>query len=389
MRIIYFLSHPIQYFTPLLQKLSCNVPLFVYYYSDSSIRGALDKGFGRQVKWDIPLLEGYDHKFLASLRNKSAPDNQFFSLINPGIFNEIRKSDAGVVMVNGWSYCSDWLVIISAKLFGKRIWLRAENPLNQEKNIKGVKKFLKKLFLKYILFRFFVDKALYIGSQNKLFFEYYGVRDIDMVYTPYSVDNYYFDQVYQTETPRLSQHKITLKLTGKKIILFSGKYIPKKRPLDLIKAFHIANQKDAVLIMVGEGELRNEMENYIKVNNIDNIVLTGFVNQRDIPIYYLVSDIFVMCSGIGETWGLSVNEAMNFAKPVIISDTCGSSYDLVRNEVNGYVYMEGDIPQLSIYITELLDNDNKRVQMGLESKRIIQNFSNDVIVQNIKNILEA
>jgi len=43
------------------------------------------------------------------------------------------------------------------------------------------------------------------------------------------------------------------------------------------------------------------------------LTLTGFINQSSIPSYYAVGDVFSLCALTweGETWGLSINEAMS------------------------------------------------------------------------------
>ena len=70
---------------------------------------------------------------------------------------------------------------------------------------------------------------------------------------------------------------------------------------------------------MGDGPLRNELEAYIAQYKVKNVVISGFINQSEIGTIYSMADLFVMCSGIGETWGLSVNEAMNFSLPVIVT----------------------------------------------------------------------
>src|SRR5690606_12849476 len=122
-----------------------------------------------------------------------------------------------------------------------------------------------------------------------------------------------------------------------KIIVYSAKYIKKKRPLDLMEAFKQLNNQNTWLLMVGEGQLRGEMEDYINENNLKNVILTGFVNQSNISAFYTIGDVFVMCSSMGENWGLSVNEAMNFNMPLVISDMTGCADDLVKNGANGYI----------------------------------------------------
>ncbi|HEX3081391.1 MAG TPA: glycosyltransferase family 4 protein, partial [Puia sp.] len=236
--------------------------------------------------------------------------------------------------------------------------------------------------------RVFVNNCLYIGTENRKFFEYYGVSSKRLVYTPYAVDNDYFSLRARElkECSRDIKNKLGLP-DDKKIILFSGKYIPKKNPLDLLKAFHLLNDDRFALVMVGEGELRKQMEQFIAENNLRQVWLTGFVNQSEIPSYYSIADVFVMCSGMGETWGLSVNEAMNFGKPVIVSDTTGCSIDLVKQGLNGYVFSEGDISSLAGYIREVLENDAFRVNAGQKSAEIIQQYSIEIVSENIKKQL--
>jgi glycosyltransferase involved in cell wall biosynthesis len=183
---------------------------------------------------------------------------------------------------------------------------------------------------------------------------------------------------------KLPEVKVQLGLpVEKKIVLFSGKYIEKKRPLDLLKAFSALDPAKYFLVMAGDGQLRSEMEHFIEAKNIKNVLLTGFVNQSQIPLYYAAADVFVMCSGTGETWGLSVNEAMNFSKPVIVSATCGSSEDLVHEGENGFVFEEGNIDQLVTYLKKVLEDDVFRERAGRKSAEIINSYSIEKIVQNI------
>jgi glycosyltransferase involved in cell wall biosynthesis len=383
-KIAYFLSHPIQYFSPLLKNISEKIDLAVYYFSDASVAGNIDKGFGQEIKWDTPLLEGYKYFFVKDYSGTKSLDNNFFDIFNPGVIKILWKEKASIVIVNGWSYSSNLLTIFFARLFGKKVWLRAENPLNQESKKSKKILFVKKIFLKQFLFRFFIDKFLYIGKENELFFQYYGVSPSKLIYTPYAVDNNFFETQHNNLKSNRFQLKKELGLpTDKKIILFSGKYIEKKRPLDLLQAFSMLEKNKYSLVMVGDGELRKAMEDYIQQNSLSEVYLTGFINQSVISKYYEIADVFVMCSGIGETWGLSVNEIMNFEKPVLISKTCGCSTDLVEEGENGYTFEEGNIKQLSQLLADVLENDNFLISAGEKSKKIIESFSINNITENI------
>lgn len=382
-KISYYLSHPIQYFSPLLREMDKEFDLQVYYFSDASVKGNVDVGFGRKVKWDVPLLEGYSYRFLTNLSKRKSLSNRMWDAVNLSVIKTLFQSNSSIVIVNGWSYFSNLLAILTAKLSGKKVWLRAENPLSQEllKSRKSLT--VKKLILKFFLFPF-INKFLYIGSQGKLFFEYYGAKPSQLIYTPYAVDNDWF----QKEAAALKDKSVLKQELGlpvnKKVILFTGKYIEKKRPMDLLKAFRLMEPVDTTLVMVGEGELRKKMEAYIKEYDLENVVLTGFINQSEIVKYYAAADLFVMCSGQGETWGLSVNEAMNFALPVVVSKTCGCAEDLVHEGENGFLFEEGNVKDLSEDMKKLLDNEALRLEYGKASLKIINQFSIKHIVQNMK-----
>lgn len=386
-KILFFLSHPVQYVSPLLEQLSRKTNIHVYYYSDISVNGMIDKGFGREIIWDIPLLRGYHHTFLKNITNTKTLDNRFFSAINPGVVKTIANYKGKVIIVNGWSYFSTWLVFITAFFYRKKVWIRAESPLNQETKKSTINYFIKSILLKNILFRFFIDKFLFIGKQNKEFYKYFGVLSNEkLIYTPYAVNNTQFRNYYLENKQNKESFLIKNNLpTNKKIILFTGKFIEKKRPLDLLAAFSLLNAENYALVMVGDGELRNKMENYVNSHGLKQVYFPGFINQSKIIEYYLVADVFVMCSGLGETWGLSVNEAMNFALPVVVSETCGCSYDLVNHGYNGYIFKEGDVDALATYLEKILSSESERENMSRLSLQIIDQYSIEESVKNIMN----
>lgn len=384
--MLFFLSHPIQYVSPLLRELSTHTKLKVYYYGGQSAVND-DKGFGQKVTWDIPLLDGYDPVFLKNASSSKGMNTRFLDAVNWSIFKLLRQSGDKIVIVNGWAYLSDWFVFLAAKIYGKKVWMRAEMPWNQEELkpksfIKSVKYFL----FKYVIFKYFIEKFLYIGSQNKKYYLMHGVKESRLIYAPYAVDNQRFQCLKTDGSSARQKWDLNEKQT---IILYSGKLIDKKRPLDLLKAFHQLNDANTTLFYMGDGPLRNELEAYITQHQVKNVIISGFINQSEIGTIYSMADLFVMCSGIGETWGLSVNEAMNFSLPVIVSSTCGSSFDIVENGVNGYVFGEGDIDALTDSLQSIVKDVMLREKMGVASKEKINQFSHQVTCKNIKTVLKS
>jgi glycosyltransferase involved in cell wall biosynthesis len=384
--IIFINSHPIQYFAPLYKYMNAHgVKTKAWYCSDESIKGGLDVQFGVDVKWDIPLLEGYEYKFFKNQSWKPSHFNGFFGLINLGMIRELFRVPKSVIVVHGYHYLTHMLVLMFAKLSGHTVCLRFELPLSHEQKKKGWKTILRKAIFKYIVFSP-VNHFLYIGTQNRLFYKSYGIADHRLLFCPYSVDNARFQQ----ENKILKQDIAALKEqigipANSKIILYSGKYIDKKRPMDLIRAFHQLNDSNCWLIMVGEGNLRNQMESFIAENNLKQVILTGFINQSKVPEYYAISDVFVMSSSVGETWGLSVNEAMNFGLPVIVSDLTGCSSDLVKQGDNGYTYQTGNVDELALKLKEVLIENKLSGKTSSES--IVNNYSYKTVTENLRQLV--
>ena len=386
MSIIIFQSHPIQYFSPLYKEMAQSFEMEVVYYSDTSIKPTLDKGFGKKIQWDIPLLEGYQYSFLKNFSPSKSMDCKWYNAINISVFKKVKKTTANVLLINGWSYFSDWMVIFSAKLFKKEIWVRADNPLSQEQR-KGFKAVLKKFVLRKFLFPH-IDKFLYVGKESKSFFEFYGAKQNKLLYTPHAVDNTFFQQQHSTLEARKSEIKTNLGIPiTSKIILWSAKMISKKRPFDILRAFEQLQLINVHLILLGDGVLRTNIENYIALNGIANVHLIGFVNQSFISQYYSIADVFVLTSGFGETWGLVVNEAMNFGLPIIVSNACGSATDLVEDADNGLVYTVGDIESLRIAMQQFISDEQFACSAGEKSLSKIQQFSFQIITKQIKQHL--
>lgn len=393
MRTLVFLhSHPIQYFAPLYRELEAGgfFHLEVWYGSQHGLSGELDRQFGTSVQWDIPVLAGYRHIFLKNYSPRPSIYG-FTGLFHPGIVAKLwRLPRRSIVVVHGWAYLSNWMAIFFARLFGHTVCLRGESPLSHEQTQVGFRKSLRNWLLRRLLFPG-VDRFLYIGQQNRLFYRHFGVPESKFLFAPYSVDNRRFQEQANALMPAQKSVRESLGLpTSAFIVLFAGKFIPKKRPLDLLKALAGINDDRVFALFVGEGALRHEMETFIHDYKLgERARLTGFINQSDIGRYYASADLFVMCSDAGETWGLATNEAMNFGLPVVVSDLTGCGDDLVITGQNGFVFPTGDVERLKEHILFVCRNPQWREKATELSKTRIAMYSYGTVVENMAALSEA
>ena len=72
-RLAYLVSHPIQYQAPLLKIIANQetIDLTVLFRSDISTGRFFDKEFGLSMRWDTPMLDGYNYIFLKSIESLS------------------------------------------------------------------------------------------------------------------------------------------------------------------------------------------------------------------------------------------------------------------------------------------------------------------------------
>ncbi len=124
MKLAIVISHPIQYLVPFFRLLAEEetIDLTVFYTWDFGVEATYDKEFKKDVKWDIPLFEGYRYTFLKNYALK--PYSNFFGQVNPGIIREIQKGQFDAVLLYGWNSFTNWLAFLTALFSNTRILLR-------------------------------------------------------------------------------------------------------------------------------------------------------------------------------------------------------------------------------------------------------------------------
>jgi len=171
-------------------------------------------------------------------------------------------------------------------------------------------------------------------------------------------------------------------LEDKKIILFLGRIVKIKGLEYLIEAYSRLEKDvgNTFMIIAGDGPDLKKYEKMSKELGIKNILFSGRVLKKDISSYYSACNIFVLPSIFYmqsyEPWGLVINEAMAFSKPVIATNAVGASADMIENGYNGYIVKEKNIDELYNSMKKILSNDENLRLMGNKSREIFENKNN-------------
>jgi glycosyltransferase involved in cell wall biosynthesis len=363
-------THPIQYQTPIWQALAADgrVPFEVWYLTRHGVEPSHDSEFGTEFRWDIDTLTGYPHRFL-DVADGATPVAFWKCRLRERLRERLRASDAKALWVQGWQVMAYWQAIREAKAAGAEVWLRGES--NDLAETWMGKRVVKRGALGWLFGQ--VDRFLAIGSANRRLYKNFGVDDAKLYSAPYAVDNDRFArQATQIRAKRADLRRAWGIPDNAFCILFCGKFITKKRPMDIIDAaVHLrsSGRLPAIhLLFAGSGELGKALRDACSVkfdaeaHGAESSIAScasalkppasfvGFLNQTEISRAYVAADCLVLPSDHGETWGLVVNEALASGLPSIVSRACGCAEDLAGEE---HSYPVGDIDHLANRILAL------------------------------------
>jgi glycosyltransferase involved in cell wall biosynthesis len=363
LRLLIIASHPVQYESPILRLLEQDprVESEVAYCSLQGAEAGIDPDFGVEVKWDIPLLDGYQWSLI---RNRSwAPRiGSFFGLLNVGIWRKIRrgKFDA-VVLLTGYVYATFWIAVVAAKLGDVPVLYGTDATSLQPRDGKRWKISIKRLLLPAI-FRL-ADIVIIPSGAGRQFILSLGISDSRIVLTPFVVDNTWWRQ-------RASEvnHSVVRREWGipedALVVLFCAKLQPWKRPDDVLRAFAKANVEGTYLVFAGDGAMRAALEATAKELGVgERTRFLGFVNQTGLPSVYRSADLFVMPSEY-DPCPVVVCEAMLCGCPVVLSDEIRGRFDLVKEGQTGFIYPCGNVDVLATILATVLRDRDKLAELS-------------------------
>ncbi len=332
-RLAVILSHPTQYYSPWFRWLAAHteLQLRVFYLWDFGVTDRRDPKFQRTVKWDVDLLSGYESEFVPNAARAPATD-RFGGLWNPSLPSRLRRFGPDAVLFFGYQSRSHLLALAWARLQGIPALFRGDSHFLGRGRPGGARRVV--LATLYRQFQAFLP----VGRANLDYFRLLGVPAARCHFAPHSVNAAHFDPAATgvREAAAALRHSLGIP-AHHHVVLFAGKLVALKQPVELLDAFLAARAPDSTLLLVGDGPLRPEVER--RAAGRGDVRLLPFANQSEMPVRYAMAQLFVLPSrGHYETWGLAVNEAMHMGVPALVSDLVGCQQDLVTDGDTGWVW---------------------------------------------------
>jgi glycosyltransferase involved in cell wall biosynthesis len=282
------------------------------------------------------------------------------------------------------------LLIVSKFLLGKKyvIWCgnnMRDNALRPDDSIvKKIAYVFARLIYKHC------DASIVAGPGPKRFDIYMGTNPDRIFIALNTVDTSHFEDALEARKSEVEYLRRELGVNGQKTILYVGVLEKRKKLEYLILAFKELQKsmKEVALLLVGDGPHRGSLEDLCSREKISNVHFAGRIDYRDIPLYYALSEVFVLPA----QGGIAVAEAMASGKPIIITNECNalrSIPNLVKHGENGFVLRSLDVALLAEYILKVLSNPILAKNMGVESRQMAgKYFSTDEMLRGFEQAID-
>jgi glycosyltransferase involved in cell wall biosynthesis len=361
MHLAIVVSHPIQYYAPLFRELAKRIELTVFFGHGATPDDQAKAGFGVRFEWDVDLLSGYTHRFLRNVAKRPSLD-RFAGCDTPEIGERLCEGRFDAVLVHGWYLKSFLQALFAAKRQGLPVLVRGDSHLETPRS--AVKRLAKSVA--YPPFLRLFDAALHVGTRSRDYWTRYGYPASRLFFSPHCVDAAWFAARATQQARNALREQLGIDPKSK-ALLFAGKLVAFKRPLDVVSAAARLRTegRNLCVLVAGAGPLESEMRAAAVTAGVPMHTLS-FCNQTAMPSLYAAADVLVLPSE-RETWGLVANEALACGLPIVLSDAVGSAPDLVGDGLVGRVFPLGDVGALAAAIANVLDSPPSAVAIAAKS----------------------
>jgi glycosyltransferase involved in cell wall biosynthesis len=339
-------THPVQYFAPWFRYITANCPeidLTVVYASRPKPEQQ-GTGFDRAFEWDTSLLDGYTSTIVRESRDGDDFSTASYGGLDvEGIGAALEATEPDVLLVPGWYSVTLTRAIRWARVRGIPVLYRGDT--NNEMAPRGWRAPLWHLKTTGLLSLY--SGYLSVGRRSRRYLTSHGASPARIHASPACVDHECFAARAAPHLQSAARAAARGRMSATPhdfVVLFAGKLVARKRPLDAVRAV-AALGPDAVLAIAGSGPIEQDLRTEAGRLGV-RIAPLGFVNQGEMSAVYAAADCLVLPSESHESWGLVVNEAMATGLPAVVSAHVGCGPDLVIPGETGEVHRTGDVQDL-------------------------------------------
>ena len=370
-------THPIQYYAPLYRRLAARnrLDLHVTYLSDAGASIYVDPGFGREIAWDVPLLDGYDYTVLRPRLPLS--DLGFWGRSDPGLADVLARTAPDWVLIYGYASRMNWATVRWARKAGARVAYTSDSNIHDPRS-RAVQMIKRPLLRKFFAS---IDAFFAPSDSNVAYLRSFDAPDARIHHVPFAID-----------TARFRVGAPGPGAARPYDFLWAGKFIALKRPGDFVDALDRLARSTSRTIracLVGDGPLDATLRQRANVlpENCE-LSFLGFVNQSAMPGVLQGADTLVFSSD-REPYGLIATEAAAAGAALIVADNigCVGQRSVARPGVNTLTYRVGDVAALAAQMQLLRDDREVLRRMQRASTEIAEQHDVEHAAAAIESVI--
>lgn len=165
-----------------------------------------------------------------------------------------------------------------------------------------------------------------------------------------------------------------------KIILYVGRLDQfEKNLICLIKIWNLLYDKfpEWKMVLVGDGPDKDRILEYIKRNKVNNVYLEG--SRHNVDDYYRKAS-FICLTSFYEGWGMSLTEGMQYGCIPFTFNNYGAASDIIDDDINGCLIKAFNVKEYANRLSELMNDDKKRIRMSNAAIEKVKSFSVENVV---------
>jgi glycosyltransferase involved in cell wall biosynthesis len=365
-RLAIVITHPIQYFSHVYRELAKlpDIELRVFFASMIGLERYHDSGFGVELSWQCDLLNGFDHEFLPGADRVTRLD--WRSLLKVEVSGPLSRFEPDAVLLNGYSHpvvLRAWRWAVRNR---RKVLLFGDGNGRTTRDGGRARQRMKRACLTPLLQS--VDSVLTLGEANELYWSQLGVEPSRTCWAPlYQPSPELVTALGSRRDAVRADIRERLDVSPKQVIvLYSGKFLARKRVIDLVRAVD-ASEK-LVGVYVGDGPCRAECETAAKSKRHRFV---GFANLPELARCYASADILCHPAEL-EPYGLVIAEAAANGLPILASSTVGALGLRSHGQVgrNAEVFTARDVEHLSSELDRIAADRDLRERMAQESRAV-------------------
>ncbi len=253
-------------------------------------------------------------------------------MVRFGVLRKIAQHKPDIIIGLEFSMIT-FMIALHSKMFypNTTVYSICDDSLDVAKNSSGLRRFGRFLCLKLL------DGVILSNDAAKDWYDlnFPNVKTIDF---PIIQKEERIQAILNNARPISEQYLNHYQLKNRNVLLFVGRLVKVKNLNLLLDVFlqYLSINKNAVLVLVGDGDRKNELVMQAEKLKIqDNVIFAGRFENEELYAWYLTADYFILPS-ISEVFGAVVNESLIAGVPVICSSLAGAS--CLINESNGVTF---------------------------------------------------